>query len=121
MPSGMYIEHPTGTISLSAGKRGPMHPGRTGGRPVTMENYIPSHKKVFQRKTSGCSDGTLKNQPNKMRTTPQHIHTIPIHLVPFCQVCFVFVSCVHRRVVCIGELWWGGGGGGGKWWVCSAR
>ena len=35
-----------------------------------------SHKKVFQRKTSACKDGTLKNQPNKMRTTPQHIHTI---------------------------------------------
>ena len=36
-----------------------------------------SHKKVFQRKTSACRDGTLKNQPNKMGTTPQHIHTIP--------------------------------------------
>ena len=36
-----------------------------------------SHKKVFQRKTSACRDGTLKNQPNKMQTTPQHIHTIP--------------------------------------------
>ena len=28
-------------------------------------------------KTSACRDGTLKNQPNKMGTTPQHIHTIP--------------------------------------------
>ena len=36
-----------------------------------------SHKKVFQRKTSTCRDGTLKNHPNKMGTTPQHIHTIP--------------------------------------------
>ena len=34
-------------------------------------------KKVFQRKTSACRDETLKNQPNKMQTTPQHIHTIP--------------------------------------------
>ena len=34
-------------------------------------------QKVFQRKTSTCRDGTLKNQPNKMGTTPQHIHTIP--------------------------------------------
>ena len=42
----------------------------------------------------------LKNQPNEMGTTPQHIHTyVPsLHLVPFCQLCFVFVSCVHRRV-----------------------
>ena len=29
-----------------------------------------SHKKVFQMKTSACRDGTLKNQPNKMGTTP---------------------------------------------------
>ena len=36
-----------------------------------------SHKKLFQRKTSTCRDGTLKNQPNKMGTTPQYIHTIP--------------------------------------------
>ena len=36
-----------------------------------------SHKKVFQGKTSACRDGTLKNQPNKMGMTPQHIHTIP--------------------------------------------
>ena len=28
-------------------------------------------------KTSACRDGTLKNQPNKMETTPQHIYTIP--------------------------------------------
>ena len=32
-----------------------------------------SHKNVFRMKTSTC----LKNQPNKMGTTPQHIHTIP--------------------------------------------
>ena len=61
------------------------------------ENNNKSHKKVFQRKTSACRDGTLKNQPNKMRTTPQH--TPSLHLVPFCQLCFVLVSCVHRRVV----------------------
>ena len=36
-----------------------------------------SHKKVFQMKTSACRDGTFKNQPNKMGTTPQHIYTIP--------------------------------------------
>ena len=28
------MEHPTGTVSLSAGKRGPMHPGRSGGGPM---------------------------------------------------------------------------------------
>ena len=34
-------------------------------------------KLFFQMKTSACRDGTLENQPNKMGTTPQHIHTIP--------------------------------------------
>ena len=28
-------------------------------------------------KRSACRDETLKNQPNKMGTTPQHIHPIP--------------------------------------------
>ena len=60
--------------------------------------YITSHKKVFRMKTSACRDGTLKNQPNKMGTTLQHI-TPSLHLVPFCQLCFMFVSCVHSRVV----------------------
>ena len=36
-----------------------------------------SRKKVFGMKTSACRDETLKNQPNKMGTTRQHIHTIP--------------------------------------------
>ena len=39
--------------------------------------FTTSHKKVFRMKTSACRDGTLKNQPNKMGTTPQHIYTIP--------------------------------------------
>ena len=49
-------------------------------------------------KTSACRAGTLKNQRNKMGT-PQHIYTIPTSVVPFCQPCFVFVSCMHSRVV----------------------
>ena len=36
-----------------------------------------SHKKVFWTKTSACSDGTLKNQANKMGMTRQHFHNIP--------------------------------------------
>ena len=39
--------------------------------------------KIFQMKTSKCNtvyrNGTLKNQPNKMGMTPQHIHTIPTY------------------------------------------
>ena len=42
-------------------------------------------------------------EPSKTsRTRLQHHHntlTPPLHLVPFCQLCFVFVSCVHIRVV----------------------
>ena len=36
-----------------------------------------------------------------MGTTPliTHLHHASLHLVPFCQLCFVFVSCVHSRVV----------------------
>ena len=40
---------------------------------VTIGGKYTSHKKVFQMKTSACRDGTLKNHPNKMGTTPQHI------------------------------------------------
>ena len=43
----------------------------------SAELVINKSQKVFQRKTSACRDGKLKNQPNKMGTTPQHIHTIP--------------------------------------------
>ena len=38
---------------------------------------LMAHKKVFRMKTSACRNGTLKNQPNKMGTTPQHIYTTP--------------------------------------------
>ena len=50
-------------------------------------------------KTSACRDRTLENQPNQIDMSPQHFHTIPIHLVPFGQLWFVFLA------VCIGGLW----------------
>ena len=47
--------------------------------------------------------GALKaNQTRWESTTPQHFHTIPTScaiLPPLTQICFVFVSCVQRRVV----------------------
>ena len=61
--------------------------------------YVYSHKNVFQMKTSTCREGTLKNQPNKMGTTPQHIYIIPTSCAIFPTICFVFVSCVQSRVV----------------------
>ena len=47
-------------------------------------------------KTSACRDGTLKNQPNKMGTTPQHFHTIPTScaILPCASG-----NSVHRRVI----------------------
>ena len=48
-------------------------------------------------KTSACRDGTLKNQPNKIGTTPQHIHTIPSS----CAILptMLCVCCMRRRFV----------------------
>ena len=40
-----------------------------------QQEQVP--KNVFRMETSACRDGTVKNQPNKKGTTPQHIHTIP--------------------------------------------
>ena len=50
-------------------------------------------------KTSACRDGTLKNQPNKMETTLQHIYTIPTS----CAI-LPTMLCV-LLVVCIAGLW----------------
>ena len=58
-----------------------------------INSTVTSHKKVFQRKTSACRDGTLKNQPNKMGTTPQHIHTIPTS----CAIFLFFFGIVFRN------------------------
>ena len=42
-------------------------------------------------------------EPSKTSQTRWERHhntfTPSLHLVPFCQLCFVFVSCVHSRVV----------------------
>ena len=47
-------------------------------------------------------DETKTNQTRWEPMTPQHFHTIPTSmpfLVPLTQICFMFVSCVKRRVV----------------------
>ena len=46
-------------------------------------------------KTTTCRDGTLKNKPNKMGITPQHIHTIPTS----CTILQTMVSYVPRGIV----------------------
>jgi len=73
--------------------------------PLVVFICIPtSHKKVFLHEKSACRDGSLKNQPNYMGMTPQHFHTIPTSctiLPPLTQIilCYLFVSCVQRKVV----------------------
>ena len=45
-------------------------------------------------------NGTLKNQAKQDENNMHHNTFTPSqHLVPFCQLCFVFVSRVHSRVV----------------------
>ena len=68
--------------------------------------HMYSHKsqKSFPSWKSACRDGSLKNQPNYMGMTPQHFHTIPTSctiLPPLTQIilCYLFVSCVQRKVV----------------------
>ena len=79
-------------LEYSCTQRANLHLG------MVLVRICKSHKKVFRMKTSACRDGTLKNQPNKMGTTPQHIYTIPTSCA-ICQLCSVLVSRVNRRVV----------------------
>ena len=55
--------------------------------------YIWSHKKVFWMK---ARDGTVKNQPNKMAMTPQHVHTIPSCLTGFWWF-HPYIACFHSE------------------------
>ena len=58
---------------------------------------LTSHKKVFQRKQAHV--GMERSKTSQTRRERHHNTFTPsLHLVPFCQLCFVFVSCVHRRV-----------------------
>ena len=54
--------------------------------------YYKSQKKFS--KAHVARDGTLKNQPNKVGTTPQYFYTIPTS----CAI-LPSITCVHRRVV----------------------
>ena len=64
---------------------------------------IQSHKKFSEGKQAHVGMEALKtNQTRWESMTPQHFHTIPTScaiLPPLTQICFVFVSCVQRRVV----------------------
>ena len=53
-------------------------------------------KNVFRMKTNACRDGTLKNQPNNMGTTPQHIFSHHPYIV-----CHFANYALCLLVVCI--------------------
>ena len=72
----------------------------------TEGHYRGLSQKGILNETSTCRDGALKNQLKDGNDTTA-LHTI-LYLVPFCQLCFVFFGCAHRRTVkAVG-------------WVCSA-
>ena len=65
--------------------------------------YLTSHKKFSEEKQAHVGmEASKTNQTRWESMTPQHFHTIPTScaiLPPLTQICFVFVSCVQRRVV----------------------
>ena len=58
-----------------------------------------SHKKVFSMKTNTCRDGTLKNQPNKIGTTPQYFYTIPTSCAILPTMHCVCYLCAQKVVL----------------------
>ena len=76
--------------------------------------YNTSHKKFSEGKQPHVGMEALKTNRTRWDSmTPQHFHTIRTFcaiLPPLTQICYVFVSCVQRRVV-------EGGGVGSGWCV----
>ena len=64
----------------------------------TQQAHIKSQKSFLNENKHMYRDGTLKNQPDYRWEWHHNNFTPSLHLVPFCQLCFVFVSCVHRAV-----------------------
>ena len=59
--------------------------------------YTTSPKKFSKGKQAHV--GMERSKTSRTRWERHHNTFTPsLHLVPFCQLCFVFVSCVHRRV-----------------------
>ena len=92
-----YIHHPSYlaiTLSLSNLRT-------RGGTILDHIHYPTSHKKFSEGKQAHVGMESSKTNQTRMGMTPQHLHTIPTScaiLLPLTQICFVFVSCVQRRV-----------------------
>ena len=62
---------------------------------ATCESYQPygiQVTNIFWMETSACSDETLKNQPNKIKMTPQHFYSVAtfcaiLHIMPYYTLC----------------------------------
>ena len=80
----------------------------------TRKHIYTSHKKVFSMTTSTCRDGTLKNQPNKIGTTPQYFYTIPTSCANLPTMHCVCYLCAQKGCLGHGSLW------NEQYWVCSA-
>ena len=64
---------------------------------VTPVHISTSPKKFSKGKQAHV--GMERSKTSRTRWERHHNTFTPsLHLVPFCQLCFVFVSCVHRRV-----------------------
>ena len=65
----------------------------------TKKNKANKSQKSFHLKTSTCRDGTLKNQPNKIATTPQYFYTIPTScaILPTMHTTKPFAHQLHPR------------------------
>ena len=67
-----------------------------GGRALNRI-FQTSPKKFSKGKQAHV--GMERSKTSRTRWERHHNTFTPsLHLVPFCQLCFVFVSCVHRRV-----------------------
>ena len=71
----------------------------------TYRFYSIAAQMVNYKVTKKCSKGKQahvgmeRSKTSRTRWERHHNTFTPsLHLVPFCQLCFVFVSCVHRRV-----------------------
>ena len=64
---------------------------------------VTSHKKFSEGKQAHVGmEASKTNQTRWESMTPQHFHTIPTSCAispPLTQICYVFASCVQRRVV----------------------
>ena len=98
--TSLLLQLPTTTFALSFFRKSTLVTGQLvlahdmgGSQYYLCETSILQVTKKFSQ-AHVARDGTLKNQPNKVGTTPQYFYTIPTS----CAI-LASITCVHRRVV----------------------